>query len=319
MKDVQVAVADSSENALKGAREIGVAETYKDYKELLQTANADAVVISLPNFIHDESACLAAEKGIHIFVEKPLGRNEEECRDIIRFVEKNDVKLMVGFYQRFLHANQELKGEIDAGILGDIEFISYQLANSGPFSLRFPPMPVPKWWFDPSMVGGGALLDTGSHMIDLLSWLLNDELQTDYVFLGHKLKLPFEDLAVLELQSKTRGTKASLMVGWFAYKTEMRLSVYGTVGSASLGDSGQMSKKRIAKEMSKNVFKTLAKRKIEPYSLGESSKAYYAEMAHFLDCVREDRSPIVTGKEGLACARVIDQAYQLWRTINRSD
>lgn len=319
MKDVEVAIADTSKLALLKAKKMGIKELYRDYQELLQKAKVDAVMITLPNFLHKESACLAAEKGFDIFVEKPLARTAKECESIVQSTKKKNVKLMVGFYQRFLDRNQTLKLMIDSGALGDIELIAYELVGSGPFSHRFPPSPVPEWWFDVKMVGGGALLDTGCHMIDLIRWLINDEASVKYVFLGYKFRLPLEDTAVLSLQF-SRGTKAVLMTGWFSTRTAQRIALYGTVGSTSLGElTSDISMKRAVNEVIKNVVRRLLGKNIKPYSLSEVSKAYYKELEHFINCVREDKEPLVKGKDGLECAKLIDDAYQLWRALIKND
>jgi len=316
MKNLNVAVADKSKSALHRAREVGVKEIYKDYEELLQKARVDAVVVALPNFLHQESACLAAENGVDIFVEKPLARTSEECRGIMQSAKKNSVKLMVGFYQRFLDQNQVVKSMVDRGVLGDIELIACESVSRGPFFSRFPPSPVPEWWFNVEMVGGGALLDTGCHAIDLMRWLINDEASVQYVFLGYKFRLQLEDTACLYLQFN-KGTRATLMTGWFASETTQRIAFYGTAGSASLGKpTSEISMKRAVSEVVKNVMRKLLGKNIEPYSLSKGPKAYYRELEHFIDCVREDKEPLITGKDGLEVAKLIDEAYQLWRSTN---
>jgi predicted dehydrogenase len=317
IKNVELAVADTSKSALLRAKEMGVKEVYADYLELLQKANVDAVVITLPNFLHVESSCLAAEKGVDIFVEKPLGRTAGECRTIVEAARKNNAKLMVGFYQRFLDCNRNLKSMIESGALGDIELIAYESVGSGAFSHRFPPSPVPEWWFDVEKMGGGALLDTGCHMIDLMRWLLRDEVSAQYVYLGHKFQLPQEDTVILSLKFENVGAKAVLMIGWFAIDTTHRIAIYGTAGSTTLGElAPRVSTKQVITEGIRNVGKRLARKEIEPYSLSEVSKAYYRELNHFIDCVRENKEPLVTGEDGLKCAKSIDDAYLLWHRAN---
>ena len=66
-----VGVADVSKASLRKAKLLGVKNLYSDYKELLKN-DLDAVIISLPNFMHCESVVLALEAGINVFVEKPL-------------------------------------------------------------------------------------------------------------------------------------------------------------------------------------------------------------------------------------------------------
>jgi len=297
---------------------MGVREIYADYKELLQKACVDAAVITLPNFLHMESACLAAERGVDIFVEKPLARTAEECQSIVQSAKKNGVKLMVGFYQRFLDRNQVLKSMIDSGVLGDIEFITCELVSSGPFFHRFPPKPVPEWWFDIKKVGGGALLDTCSHAIDLMRWLLNDEASVQYVFLDYKFRLTLEDIAVLFLKFH-RGTKALLVTDWFTTRPAQKIALHGTVSSVSLGEhTSEINMKKAVSEVIKNVIRKLLRKEITPYSLSAGSRAYYRELEHFISCLREDEQPLITGKDGFECARVIDEAYNLWRSMNPS-
>jgi len=317
MRDLKVTVADQSKFALLRAKQMGIKEVYTDYQDLLQKADIDAVVITLPNFLHEASACLAAEKGLDIFVEKPLGRTVEECVSIVRSAKKNNVKLMVGFYQRFLERNRALKATIESGALGDVELISHEVIGSGVFSHRFPPSPVPEWWFDARMTGGGALQDTGCHMIDLMRWLLNDEASVQYIFLGYKFRLPLEDTAILSLQFKNMGTIAVLMMGWFAMDTTQRIAIYGTAGSTSLGElTARISTKRAIKEGIENVAKRLLGEEIEPYSLSEVSRAYYKELQHFFDCVKDNKQPLVTGEDGLECAKLIEEAYLKWQREN---
>jgi predicted dehydrogenase len=73
MKDAKVvAVADPSRRALRAANKEGIRDLYDDYDELLRRADVDAVIITLPNFMHLAGTLAAVEAGKHVFVEKPL-------------------------------------------------------------------------------------------------------------------------------------------------------------------------------------------------------------------------------------------------------
>lgn len=313
MKDVEVAVADTSSGAQLKAKKMGIKEVYGDYRELIQKPTLNAVIITLPNFLHEESVGLAAEEGLDVFVEKPLGRTVQECQNIIQSTKKNGVKIMVGFAQRFLKRNQILKNVIDNGELGTVELAAYQMISGGPFSHRFPPSPVPEWWFDRKKVGGGALLDTGCHMIDLLRWLLSDEMSVQNVILGYKLRLPMEDTAILSVRFK-KGTIAVLMVSWLsmAHHPVMKIDLHGTASSISSDSSAEQDIRKIAWTMSRNLARRLLKKEIEPYSAADNP--YYKELRHFIDCIHQNKETSVTGIDGLECARVIDAAYRLVET-----
>lgn len=314
MKNVNVvAVADASKAELAKAKNMGIRETYERYQDLLNNACIDAVIIALPNFLHKTSSCAAAEKGFDILIEKPLGRTTDECKTILNCAEKNDVKLMVGFNYRFLSCNQVIKSMIDEGVLGDIEFIVCEWVSSGPFSHRFPPAPVPEWWFDRKMVGGGVLLDMGSHMVDLTRWLVCDKASVDYVFLDHRFGLELEDSAILTLKFKGKSTKATLILGWFAREAVQKVNLYGTAGSVS---SEELTPRNVmrhaAKEGIKNFARKLVGREIEPYAYSYSDKSYYQELKHFVDCIVEDKEPSVKPEDVVECAKLIDEAYEVW-------
>src|SRR3990170_2689602 len=106
-------VADSSRKALRFAREIGIKNVQTDYGKLLDDKNIDAVVISVPNFLHAECTKRAAETGKDIFLEKPLARSVAEGEQILAHVKRNDVKLMVGYPSRFSREFIELKNKIE--------------------------------------------------------------------------------------------------------------------------------------------------------------------------------------------------------------
>jgi predicted dehydrogenase len=97
-----VGVADTSKRALKLAEMNGVKNVHLDYKDLLKNKEIDSVIISLPNFLHLEATTYAAEAGKNILLEKPLARNVSEGKEIISRVQKNGVKLMLGYPMRFI-------------------------------------------------------------------------------------------------------------------------------------------------------------------------------------------------------------------------
>lgn len=90
-----VGVADKSKRALKFANEYGIDFVFRDYKEMLETIGSDAVIISLPNFLHMESIKMAALKGIDIYVDEPLARSVGECQEIEKSIKKHGVILML--------------------------------------------------------------------------------------------------------------------------------------------------------------------------------------------------------------------------------
>ena len=178
LKDTNlVGIADVSKRALKYAKNFGVSEIYSDYNDLLNNPNIDAVIISTPNYLHCECSCAAAKKGKDIFIEKPLARNPVEGKKILSEVKKTGVKLMVGYPLRFSTNFSLLKDKLEDCIYGKILAATATYSSFGPFyhrANRSDPIPIPEWWFDIKLTGGGVLMDSGCHMINLLTWYFGE-------------------------------------------------------------------------------------------------------------------------------------------------
>ena len=217
-------VADVSRKRLNFAKQLGVKKTFVDYADLLKDPEIDSVIIGLPNHLHLKCAQMAAESQKNILLEKPIARTPEEAKQIISAAQKNSVKLMMGYPMRFNSTFQDLKDQIDRGYLGDVEVAHAVNIGSGPFyerSEKHAPAPVPDWWFNKKLTGGGVLIDLGSHMINLLRWYFG-EVTDIRCRLKTRFNLDFEDSCTC-LATFSSGTIATINVGWFSQQHEFRL------------------------------------------------------------------------------------------------
>lgn len=310
-----IAAADNSKSCLHKAQLLGVRNLYLDFHDLINAnANLDAVIVSLPNFLHLESVELALEKGINVFVEKPLARTTEECKRILHSVEKSGKKLMIGHCLRFLDITERMKEQAEKGHIGNLEVMTLESIASGPFSHGVIPKPVSEWWFDPQKVGGGALLDIGYHMIDLFRYFAGD-CQLLSAHLGYKYNLSLEDSAIAIIQSRNSLTKGIIHVGWYEQLTfpqsDFRVILHGDYSNIS---SEQYSPKNIytyaMKEGVKNLFRKVSGKKIKPLAYAYFLEGFNRELMHFLDCLENDLDPSVSAKDGLKTIEVIEEAYR---------
>jgi len=314
MKDVKlVAVADKDRRNRKAVEKHHV-KTYDDYIKLIDSEDLDAVTISLPNFLKKESICYASEKGLDIFVDKPLARNLSEAEEIVRKVEVENVRVMVGVNYRYFDSVQKVKKLLDEGRVGDIVIATSELIMDGPFSHSLVPKPVPKWWFDKEKAGGGALLDLGYHLIDIFNWMFED-LEIEFSAIGYRFGLPIEDSATIILRSRKTGARCIINVGWFS-KTifpnfNFRVNLHGTVGYAS---TDQFAPRNLyfhaVKEGTLNLFRRAIGKKLRYLSY----TYYYASFAEVLDqffeTIRRDVQPPVLLEEQLAVIKTIESIYR---------
>jgi predicted dehydrogenase len=292
-----IAVSDLSKKALNKAREAGVKKTFTTYQDLLREPDIDAVIIAVPTHFHPQCAVEAAEARKHIFLEKPIARNVEEAKEIISACQRNSVKLMIGYPLRFKRDLRTLKKQVKSGVFGDIEIAHATYIGCGPFFHReedYAPVPVPEWWFNKELTGGGALIDVGSHMINLLRWYFGEitEIRSQ---LGYRLNMSMEDSAIC-LAKFESGVRAVITVGWFAQKNQVELKLFGTTNHANVVQRLQ------------NPLITA----VQMLTTGTSKyfQPHFAELQYFTHCVGHDLTPSPSGEDGLRDIEAISLAYK---------
>jgi predicted dehydrogenase len=298
-----VAVSDLSRRALNDARKAGVKKTYNDYEQLLRDPQIDAVIIALPTHLHLDSAKKAAEAKKHILLEKPIAKNVAEAKEIVASAQRNSVKLMIGYPLRFNTLMYNLREKLNTGELGDIVAAYATNVGTGPFMHRshgYAPVPVPDWWFDKTLTGGGALIDLGSHMINLLRWYFGEIVEVKS-HLGYRYNMDFEDHATCFIKFKS-GTTATINVGWFSQKYQLKVELLGTVDHA------------IANNIPPNRIIAAAQMLLLKNSV--FWQPYIAELCHFARSVANDLQPHPTGIDGLRDIEAIETAYKNTRILD---
>ncbi len=304
MKEARiVAVADLSEKARSKAKNCGVQKVYQKYEDLLRDDNIDGVIISLPNFLHEEAAVKSAEFGKHILLEKPFARTVEEGEKILSAVKKNSVKLMIGYNMRFDPVLSRIHDQVADGFFGEVQLAEATNISGGPFSPRndnVGPVKVPSWWLNKELVGGGALLDLGSHLIDLLTWYFG-EVSFANCYLKYMFRTDLDDAATCILKFKN-GPIATVEVGWFSKGYIQSLEICGTAKNMLV---------HLAPESTSSIIWKGIARKIG----WNRDDSYYLELQHFVSCLQTDQQPHPSGEEGLKSLQVISSAYTNAQTV----
>jgi len=289
--------ADISKNALETARELGVKNTFTDYSEMLKDPQLDAVIVALPTHLHLKCARAAAEAKKHIFLEKPIAAAVEEAKEIISHAESNSVKLMMGYPMRFNRHFAKLKQDMADGLIGDVENAHATYVCAGPFGTRFDghaPAPVPDWWFNTQLTGGGVLVDLGCHVINLLRWLFGEVVDIKGQF-GYRYGMQFEDSAMC-LARFANGSLAAINVGWYSQDYLLRLDLLGSVRTVSVQHMPPPTMRALYQMMTRGI--------------SEFNQPHFDELQYFVDCLQNDTAPASTGTDGLRDLEAIAKAYR---------
>ena len=307
-----VAAADKSEKNRKGAEELHIA-TYDDYQKLIDKEKLDCVIVSLPNFLKKESVMYAAEHKLDIFLDKPIARNLVEAQEIARKVEKENIRLMVGANYRFFDCVKSVRELFEEGRIGRAVITTSDLILNGPFSHPLVPVPVPEWWLSKEQSGGGALLDLGYHLIDLLVWLFGD-LEVVHSDLRHSLNLAVDDAVTLTLKAKNSDLTCVVNAGWFMKSIfpefNFRMNIHGTAGYTSTEQyTPRNLRTHAVKAGMSNILRRMTGRELHYLSYTYYYASFYDILKTFFNSIEQGKEFPISVKDQLEVMRIISSVY----------
>lgn len=306
-----VAVA-SIDNPEKFARHHNIPAWYTDYRAMIERKDIDLISLCVPNFLHSEIAVAVAETGKHIICEKPLATSVDDGKKMIEVCTQYRVKLMYAEDWIFAPALIRAKQIYDEGAIGKILYVKAKETHSGSHS---------PYALNKKYCGGGALIHLGVHPIGFCQWFVGqDVMQVQGMVSGggeknllhHTCEGEDWAAALLTFADGTRGFVEGNYVTCGGM--DDRIEIYGSEGNLHINLTqgspiSVYSRQGYAYAIEKTDFtKGWTKPAVdELWSLG-----YPGEIAHFVDCVRNDTPPKpgVRGEDGLKALQVIEAIYQ---------
>jgi predicted dehydrogenase len=262
----------------------GIPRTTTDWRELAADRSIDAVVIGTPNALHAPQAIACLSEGKHVMVEKPMARTLIEAEAMLDAARRSGKLLMVAHCWRFHADVRALRERIASGELGEIvKTRGYGTHKEwGPSG----------WFTDPSLAGGGALLDMGVHAIDTARFLLGDPApERVCATLGRRYgDYEVDDDGIL-LISWDNGTNSIVESGWWQPHRggmEADTEVYGTGGYSRVW----------------NVTDP------PPGYEHCAQPMYSTQMAEFVDAAVAGRQPHPSGEDGAVVMRIVEEAHR---------
>lgn len=302
--DVEIkAISDISEaHSKRFAEDYGIKNIYTDYKEMLKDDEIEAISICTPNALHAPVAIAAFEAGKHVICEKPISTNAEDARAMVAAGKKSGKIFMMGFNNRFRGDTQLLKKCIENGDLGEIYY-----AKTG--WLRRKGIPGMGGWFTTkALSGGGPLIDLGVHVLDLTLWLMGNPkpvyvVGSSYAKFGPEIAkqkggtFDVEDLATGMVKLEN-GATIFVETSWHSHVEKERIysQLIGTKGGAELDPL------RIYTDVNGNSADVLLQH--------PSVSGHEMEIIHFIECIKENKTPIAIGEHGLHIQLILDAIYE---------
>jgi predicted dehydrogenase len=279
---------------------------YKNYKKLLEE-DLDILIVCLTNDIAPEVTIAALNLGIHVFCEKPPGRNVSDIIQVIDVEKKNpNLKLMYGFNHRYHHSVQDALKLVHSGELGNIINIRGVYGKAKLITFN-----QPDWRTKREISGGGVLLDQGIHMIDLIR-LFGGEFESIHSFVsnshwGHNV----EDNAYV-LMKTSDGIVAMMHSSATQWRHRFNLDINLEKGSVILGGILSGTKSYGAETLT--VVQADPENDLgdpmEQITRYNKDPSWSAEIDEFIKCIIEDKIVINgTSDDALQTMKLVYEIY----------
>jgi myo-inositol 2-dehydrogenase/D-chiro-inositol 1-dehydrogenase/scyllo-inositol 2-dehydrogenase (NAD+) len=285
-----VALVDpAAEVRAETAAEFGIEAQFGSLEEALDKVKFDAVVITTPTFTHLPLTALAADHKKHVFLEKPMALNLEECDGIMAATRKNGVHLQLGFMRRFDPEFVAAAARIEAGEIGVPMMIKSNTHGPG----------LPPAWARDLKTSNGMLAEVNSHDWDTTRWLMGSNYQRVYTevanFKGaaNNVDTPhFYDNVLVNIKFESGGLGLISGVCPCGYGYDARVEIVGEKGIMQIGElKGQAVV--VCTNRDQGLITPIYRTWPERFEWG-----YIQEMEHFIECIQQDKAPRAGGEEG---------------------
>ena len=285
----------------------GTPARYADYRQMLdEHPEIELAAIATESGVHAEIARYCIGRGVNVIIEKPMAMSMADAEAIIRESEAKHVKVSVCHQNRFNISVQKLRGALEAGRFGRISHGSINVRwNRGKRYYDQAPWRG-KWASD-----GGCLMNQCIHGIDLLRWMIGDEVDEVYGVTKQQFHdyLECEDIgmAVLKFKNGAVGTVEGT-VNVYPRNLEETLYVFGEKGTVKIGgtSTNNIDVWDFADETDADQEnKGLEEQTSNVYGNGHTS--LYADV---IDAIRNDRQPYVNAVAGRNALEIVLAIYK---------
>ncbi len=290
--------------------------TYLDYDDMLEDDNVKCIVISTPNFMHMAMTIKAIEKNKHVFCEKPPAMTYTETVKIKELAINSDSVVMYGFMLRFSDKYNLIKKYKHRGMFGEFYYGKAGIIRR---------CGSPRGWFvDSKKSGGGPLIDLGAHIIDLVTYLMDDVEPESVYARAFKRTVNLDNIQNIggykalnsQIEVNDVEEQAVVIVNYangatFVFETsymshikedKLYLEMQGTKGGVS-------SEPEVMIYTSQHESLMDIKPYIEDYDFDHQG-LINEEFKHFNDCIKNQSSCIASVEHGCRAMKIISAAYK---------
>lgn len=264
---------------------------YEDYRTMIDDHALDAVTIMTPHTLHFEQTMACLEAGLHVHLEKPMVTTTADALKLIEAARDRDLLLQIGYQRHFHPAYREIKRLLETDRLGDVHMVACYLAQDWIEIQRG------TWRTDPDLSGGGQLIDSGSHLLDVLLWATDAEPRTVAAVTDDwDQAVDVNSALSVSLDGPDGTVTASIGVSGDGDAFEEHLAIWGTEGRLAYED-GQLTVAENGREY------------VSEFEEPNYVKLTEDKLGAFAEAVREGVESPIPGEFGLRVTRLTEAAF----------
>lgn len=279
---------------------------YTDYRQMIAENALDLVSIATESGSHAEIALYCIDHGIHVIIEKPMAMNMQDADEIIRRSKEKNVKVSACHQNRFNIAVQELRKALEAGRFGRLSHGSIHVRwnrNRGYYD-QAP-------WRGKWATDGGALMNQCIHGIDLLRWMMGNEIEEVYGQTRRQFHdyLEAEDVGMAVIKFKN-GAIATVegTTNVYPQNLEETLYVFGEKGTVKLG--GKSTNNIDVWEFADQADGDTRNKGLEEATSNVYGNGHTSLFADMIDAIQNDREPYVDAQAGRNALELVLAIYK---------
>lgn len=293
-----------------GLNQNGDIRLYTDYKVLIAETNPDLVSIATESGLHAQIAIDCIEKGIHVIIEKPMAMSLQDADRMIELSQRNGVKVSACHQNRFNTAVQEMRKALEQGRFGKLSHGSIHVRwNRNKEYYEQAP------WRGTWEQDGGALMNQCIHGIDLLRWMMGDEIEEVYGVtrqqFHHYLEAEDTGMAVVKFENGAVATIEGT-TNVYPQNLEETLYLFGEKGTVKLG--GTSTNNIDVWEFADETEKDCANKRLQEATSNVYGNGHARLFADVISAIREDRQPYVDAYAGRRALELVLAIYKSQKT-----
>jgi UDP-N-acetyl-2-amino-2-deoxyglucuronate dehydrogenase len=305
-----VAVCDDRPDRARSVGEKYGVPAFTSYTAMLAETEADASIVCTPSGLHPRHGIMAAERGLHVIVEKPMATRLEEADALVRACDTAGVLLFVVKQNRLNPAIQLLKRAIDLGRFGRIYFARTTVFWNRPQEYYDMAPWRGTWEFD-----GGAFMNQASHYVDLVQWLVGpvESVSAKLATLGRRIESEDTGAAILRFRNGALGVIETTMLT-YPRNLEGSITVIGERGTVKIGGTAlnRIEHWEFAQYDDSDREAEALGAAANPLSVyGSGHRPFYENVVRVL---RGEAAPGTDGREGRKSLELILGIYESART-----